>query len=400
MKPTFTNLLAFARARWHAIQRRAPAWIEPRILPALFRFRDVVQLLLKPRLVTRHFYASEREDAPGAIGVGLNPKAGVLPRLRAQWPSNQSANETPFWNVRAANFGKSVDLIAVEGPVLLIRTLPRQNALILPRLVWHTVDVTGEWENVCRRFHRSVRTNELRWVRKYEYRFEISRETRHMEHFFRRMYLPTMEARHRDNAKTQSYPRLLEMFENGLLLQVFNGNNWISGALCEIRSNGLHFCEVGVLDSDENLMKQGAMAAVYVGVIQWANRMGYRQVHLTTSAPFLADGIFRHKRRWGTRISLPVADQNRIWIRIRHYTPAAHLWVAANPMITVDEDGSMHGLVPLHRLEDWTPAQAIQWRKCFDLPGLTSIRLLPLDRFQETGVLSQVKMDARQPLHP
>ena len=136
------------------------------------------------------------------------------------------------------------------------------------------------------------------------------------------------------------------------------------------------------------------MAAAYVGVIYWANRLKFRRLHFSTSAPFLADGIFQHKRKWGTSISLPVADQQRIWIRIRRYTPAIHRWLKSNPMITVDEDGRMHGLVSLDCLDDWTDAQAFQWRKRFYMPGLTAIRVLPLDRFRETGVLSPVMVKA------
>ncbi len=64
-----------------------------------------------------------------------------------------------------------------------------------------------------------------------------------------------------------------------------------------------------------------------------------------------------------------------------------------NPMITVDEDGRLQALTALESLNHWTELEAIRWRKRFFMPGLNSIRVIPLDRFRETGVLSFVTME-------
>lgn len=394
MKSVFLRLFQTARTVWHSIQRGAPAWAEPKLLPALHQMKDAVRLLLKPTLVTRHFHESGDGDGPKAIGVGLTSFGGLLPRVLTQWPTERSGNEASFWRIRTIGLGESVDLVAVEGPLLLTKALPRRNTLMLPRCVWHTLEVTGAWEDVCRRFHQSIRKNELRLIRKHGYRFEMSRDAGHFEHFFERMYLPTVRSRHRGAAMPTNRAKAREFFEHGFLVRVLKDGTWIAGALCEERANGLQFCLVGLSGSGENLLRQGAMAATYLGVIYWANRLGFRRVHFSASKPFLGDGILQHKRKWGTSISLPVEDQFRIWIRIRRYTPEIHRLLTSNPMITVDNGGRLHGLVSLNCLDDWTKAQAIQWRRRFNMPGLTTIRVLPMDRFRETGVLSLVTVEA------
>jgi hypothetical protein len=385
--------LEITRSLWHKIQRGAPSWSESSLLPLLFQLKDMVRLLFRPMLTTNEFFGPDGADGPKAIGVGLTPLAGLCSALLMQWPFKRPSCSTPFWRVRAAGFKKSADLVAVEGSLLLINSLPRQNALILPRCVSHTLDVTGEWQDVCRRFHKSIRNNELRWVRKYGYRFEKSTTTDHFEHFYERMYLPTVNVRHGSAAALTSKAKAYELFENGFLLRVFKDRTWVAGALCELRASGLRLCELGVLESNDGLIKQGTMAATYVAAIQTANNLKCRQIDLTVSASLLFNGTFQHKRRWGTSVSLPVPYQQRIWIKIVRYTPAIHRLLVMNPMITVDENGHLQALVALESLDRWDAAEVVQWRKHFFTPGLSSIRVIPLDRFRETGVLSFVTID-------
>ena len=382
--------LEFARSRWHAIQRQAPPWSEASLLPLLFQLKDMMRLLFRPRLPTNEFFGADGADGPKAIGVSLTPIGGLHSELLAQWPSERATKDTPFWRVGAKGLKKSADLVVVEGPMLFIKTLPRHNALILPRSVAHTLDVTGGWQDVCRRFHKSVRTNELRRFRKYDYHFEKSTNTGHFEHFYESMYLPTMNRRHGSAAILASKTKAFEFFENGFLLRVFKSGSWVSGALCERRASGLRLCELGVLESNDALIHEGAMGAAYIGAIQAANSMKCHKINLTVTASLLSNSIFQHKRRWGTSVSLPVSDQQRIWIQIARYTPTIHQLLVMNPMITVDQDGRLQALAAIESLDQWTATEAERWRRQFFVPGLSSMKLLPLDRFRETGVLSFV----------
>lgn len=380
--------LEFARSRWHAIQRQAPPWFESSILPPLFQLKEMVRLLSRPRLPTNEFFGTDIADGPKAVGVRLTPIGGLHSELLAQWPSERPARTTPFWRAGAKGLNPSADLIAVEGPLLFIKTLPRHNALVLPRCVVHTLDVTGEWQQVRQRFHKSVRTNELRRIRKHGFHFEKSTNTAHFEHFYERMYLPTMHRRHGCAAILDSKATANEFFENGFLLRVFKGGMWVAGGLCERRASGLRLCELGVLESNDALVKEGALGAAYIGAIQAANSMKCRQINLTVTASLLSNSTFQHKRKWGTSVSLPAWDQQRIWIQIARYTPAIHRLLTTNPMITVDQDGQLQAVAAIESLDHWTAPTAERWRRQYYVPGLSSIRLLPLDRFRETGVLS------------
>jgi hypothetical protein len=378
--------LEIARSLWHSAQRRAPAWANASLLPLIFQFKDMVQLASRPMMPAQEFLGPDGADGPKA--VGLTPMAGIRNALLAEWPSIRPLRKIPFWSVGTQGFRKSADLVVVEGPLRLIKSLPRHNALILPRIVNHTLDVAGEWQDVCRRFHKSVRRNELRLIRKHGYRFEKSSSTGHFEHFYEEMYLPTVNARHGLAAAVSSKAKLREAFANGFLLRVLKGETYVAAALCEFRASELRLCEIGLLGSNTDLIKQGAMGAIYVGVIQAANNMKCRKADLTVSAPLLFDGLFRHKRRWGTSLSLSVSDQQRVWIQIARYTPAIHRLLMMNPMITVNEDGQLQALVALESIDHWTAAEAARWQEKFFMPGLSSIRVLPLDCFRETGVLS------------
>jgi hypothetical protein len=367
-------------------------------MPRLFQLKELALLLSRPRLSTLKFCGADGSAGPTAIGVGLTSSTfGMYADLLAEWPVRHPSSDIPFWSVGKAGVRESADVVVVEGPVPFIQSLPRHNSLILSRCVSHILDVTGDWEAVCRRFHRSVISHELRLFRKHDYRFEKSTQPEHFAHFYEQMYLPTMRRRHGSATILASPSQELEQFEHGFLMRVFKGGTWVAGALCELRASGLRLCELGILEANDELMKQGAMAASYVAAIRTAHELQCGQIDLTVSASLLTNGVFQHKRKWGTSLSLPVSDQRRIWINIARYTPATHRLLAGNPMITVNDDGQLQALVALESLAHWTAAEAARWQKCFKMPGLRSIRVLPLDRFRETGVLSFVTVDSQGP---
>jgi hypothetical protein len=312
----------------------------------------------------------------------------MLPRIRKFWPEEQRLRDTPFWRLASHVSFHSPDLLAVEAPLPLINTLPRQNVLLLPRFVEHSLDVTGEWQDVRRRIHPSTRSGKFRLVRKYGYWFDVSHEPADFQHFYDRMYLPTMDNRHGDEAPLLDISKAYSLFRNGFLSRVLQGTDWVAAGLCEQRKGAVRFCELGVLDADEELIGKGVMGAIYVGAIRAAHELPCRRLNMTTSSPFLTDGLFQHKRRWGTDLSLPVNEPHRTWVRVERYTPAIHQFLVENPVITVDRRGKLHGILSLESLDDWTAAEAHRWDKHFSVPGLSSIRILPLDHLRKTGQVS------------
>ncbi len=387
-----------ARSRWHAIQRRAPTWAQASLMPRLFQVKELASLLFRPKLPTMKFCRADGTVRLTALAVGLKPSTfGPYADLLAEWPERCQSNDTPFWSAGNAGVRESAEVVLVEGPQTFIQCLPRRNSLILSRCVSHLLDVTGDWEAVRRRFHRSIITNELRLFRKHDYRFEKSTQPEHFAHFYEQMYLPTMRRRHGSATILASHSQELEQFEHGFLMRVFKGGTWVAGALCELRASGLRLCELGVLAGNDELMKQGAMAASYVAAIRMAHELQCGQIDLTVSASLLTNGVFQHKRKWGTSLSLPVSDQRQIWLNIARYTPATHRLLAGNPMITVNDDGQLQALVALESLAHWTGTEVARWQKHFAMPGLRSIRVLPLDQFRETGVLSLVTVDSQKP---
>jgi hypothetical protein len=58
----------------------------------------------------------------------------------------------------------------------------------------------------------------------------------------------------------------------------------------------------GVLDGRTDLLRKGAVAALYVHAIQHARRQGCAKVFLGGSRPSLHDGLFRYKNKWGAAV--------------------------------------------------------------------------------------------------
>ena len=152
---------------------------------------------------------------------------------------------------------------------------------------------------------------------------------------------------------------------------------------------------MGTLNGDEQLIREGAMATCYYSWIHWAHRQGYEAVDcwgclspgakgvlcyhhgyeavdFWGSRPYMMD-LFSYKRKWGATVGVSPDMPQRIWLRIRHNTPAVCQFLKDNPCITLDDKGRLWGLVVADDLNNIDPGTKASWRKQYDTPGLNGL---------------------------
>jgi hypothetical protein len=244
----------------------------------------------------------------------------------------------------------------------------------MPEYVRHILDVRGEWRDVTRRFHRSIRKNELRWVRKYGYHYEVSRSPQHFEDFFQRMYLPTMKARHGKRSSPMLPGVARQYFRHGWLFRIMRNGDWVSGMVCHPRQDILVTNILGVQAADTQLIREGAISAAVFAAIQWANQHGFIAVNLLGSDPFLNAGSFQHKRKWGTMVRVPQHLHRQIWTRVQRHTPAVARFLKENPAVVVgEEDDRLHGLIFTDAPQTASAEMKALWEKHYATPGLSHL---------------------------
>ncbi|MDH4137809.1 MAG: hypothetical protein OEW09_14000, partial [Anaerolineae bacterium] len=137
----------------------------------------------------------------------------------------------------------------------------------------------------------------------------------------------------------------------------------------------------GVRNGDEQLVREGAYTARYYAAIQWANQNGCEGVNFLGSGPYLKGGLFQHKRNWGAAISISPYLHRLIWLRIQRSTPAVSQFLKAIPFVTVDKDGSLHGLIMVDDPHNVPAETRKEWEKRYATPGLSSLVIRSVSNF-------------------
>jgi hypothetical protein len=369
------------RAWWIKAQLNSPPLARRTLKPRLHEAKEIARLLIQPYLPVYHLQGEGQGGPLTVTYVGLTYAKRVLKSiLFKEGAVEQKIGQIPIWRCKELAASSSDDIIIVEAAKHLICKLPHQNAIVLPEFVYHVLDIQGGWEDVKSRFHKSVRY-ELRLTRKHDYQYEISYDNQDFEAFYRDMYLPTMKSRHGDLASPMSIYRAYEYFRHGFLFFVTRDGRRVCGSLCHVEQDVVHFIILGVLNADEQMMKEGAIGALNILRIQWANQQGYKAVNFLGSDPYLKSGMFQFKRKWGSTINVPSHSHRRIWIKVNHITLAVSQFLRENPLVVVDEDGELHGLIVVDDPCNITAETRYEWESRYVTPGLSDLIIRSVSDF-------------------
>ena len=362
-------------------------WVRLLIIPFLDTVREYAILLFRPYLAV---YRLKGQGKGGPVtltyavsGADSDFKSYLKNILfvEAEPVEEETVQNLPFWRLRKLIDDSTTDITFIGGGKSLIRRLPSRKAIIMPRSVDQILNIKGEWKDVLARFHTTVRRNELRLIRKYGYETEISDKDTDFEMFFYAMYLPSMKERHGYQAHLKSYAVAYQRFKRGLLFLTKQGDTYVSGGLCDTRSEPgiVHFLLTGVMNANQQLIKVGAQSALYYAIAQWAYDHNYEAVDFEAAEPFLKKGILQHKRKWGMAARIPPNAYKQLWLKIQRHTPAVDQFLKDNPCIMINERGDLQGLFFADD-PDQVPAETkAEWDKLCAMPGLNGYRICSVE---------------------
>lgn len=358
---------------WMEAQLGAPPFVERAVLRRLHEAKEIARLLAKPYLT---LYQWEGQNEGGGVTVTYAGLGYAGPTIKSllftEDPSQEEIGRASVWRLSELVNAPTSDITIVESSKYLIRKLPKENAVILPFRLQFVLDVQGEWEEVEQRFRRDARRNDMRKAQKYGYEYEISHSGTDLEMFYRDMYLPTMEKRHGELAALLPRREAYQLLRHGWLFLTKRDGVYVAGGLCHTQRGILEFKEMGVLDGDEQLMREGAVGAMNYLRIRWAHQEGFKGVNLGECWPYLS-GIFQSKRKWGAVVSIPSHEHKRIWIGIHRNTPAVSHFLKSNPCVIVDSKGELHGLIVTCDPDNVPSQSEAMWRKLYETPGLSGL---------------------------
>ena len=96
--------------------------------------------------------------------------------------------------------------------------------------------------------------------------------------------------------------QLRRKFRRGGLIWLRRGDHRIAAALFEREGEVFRGVALGTAGGDLTLMKQGALAALYIFEIRCAQKGGCASIEFGGTPPILNDGLLRFKRKWGVQL--------------------------------------------------------------------------------------------------
>jgi hypothetical protein len=363
----------FIQSLWIGAQLSAPPFVQRAVIPRLHEAKELVRLLVPPYLP---YHQLRGQGQGGPLTVTFVGSEFARPRLETllfvDKPEEENRGRIPVWRCGEQVGRFSTDMVIVGAARHLVRSLPRQYAIVLPEFVHHTLDVKGDWQDVCNRFHKTIRKNELRWIRKYSYDYVLSHRDQDFHEFYDQMYVPSMNARHGELASPMSIGVAFQYFRHGWLFQVKRQDKWVSGVVCQPQQHLLNARILGVRNADPELIHQGAISAIYYAAIHWANQHGYEAVNFLGTDPYLRLGLFQQKRKWGASLSIPATLHRQIWIGIQRITPAVSQFLKENPFV-IEENGKLQGLVIVDDPHQVSAEAGQEWQNLYVTPGLSQL---------------------------
>ncbi len=140
--------------------------------------------------------------------------------------------------------------------------------------------------------------SDFRRVKKHGYESNISSTAADFDLFYDHFYKPYLLRRHVVAAPTAPRWMLRLVFRFGWIQWVTQQGERVAGDLVIRQGSDYTPLVTGVRDGRQDLLRQGALAAVYVYALRHAQRLGCTRLLLGGSQPALRDGVLRYKSKW------------------------------------------------------------------------------------------------------
>jgi hypothetical protein len=246
----------------------------------------------------------------------------------------RSLGRRSLWNIPSLDRSR-VNMTLIEADECYAPFLTRQGFFAVPEWVLFTMDTSMPLEEILNRA-RKYHANNLRLIRKHQYTYEAVQDVEKLRLFYNKMYLPYIEARFGQTTELASFEFMEAVLQRGELLLIKRGREYVSGMLIHSVPSTPLMCYLGVKNGDKAYVKEGAVSALYLYSISWAKERDYRRLDYGHCRPFLTDGLFWHKKKWGMRMRRSWRKYRTVYISFGTPHEDIDAFLIKNPMVTVD----------------------------------------------------------------
>jgi len=241
---------------------------------------------------------------------------------------------------------KRADVTIIKTDRFFSRYLQKKGFIIIPSWVNLKLDISKPLEDIVKNFKKSAK-EDVNKVKKFNYTYKLTKSEKEFDQFYNEIRNPYFSKRVGDQAipGTTSYFELKNAFKKGSLLLVKDGKQTISGfvVIQYKHSASPHFMGIKM----ENKLYKTAGSALFYFFIKWAKEKDIPLLIFGLTRPFLNDGPFRFKRKWGMAASIDKRFFDMFAIKINNScNEATESFFENNPFFYI-KDNKLYGFIYL-----------------------------------------------------
>lgn len=288
-----------------------------------------------------------------------------------------------------------MDLRIAELDTWLARIVRKRFRCYVPCWIGGEIDLV----EAVRHIRASKNAKEdLRRIRRDGITYEIARGTAAFDKFYIEMYRPYIAAVYGERTFAMSHDEMLGQVARSELFLVKRGDEPVAGLIVIYEARGPRAWSLGVKNGDRALVKAGVLRALDYLLVFYLAESGHARVHMGASRPFLKDGVLRHKRRIGLRISDNTPRGFALQPTAR--SCGARAFMTHNPFV-FQRNGRYVGAIFSGDALPPPAEQLAQDLREYGIPGMHRLVLFDADDYAEIGsVLMAPPLNARSKPSP
>jgi len=226
------------------------------------------------------------------------------------------------------------DLVIVRADKISIARSFQGDYFRVPEWVRCVLPVPDRLEDL-KSLNHSVK-DEFRQIRRWKLSWRFSTSEADLERFYKQYYTTYTRIRYGPEAYCRGLSFLRRRFAQGCIVWVESEGRQVAGAFVQKGGSKLSLWALGIHPDELHWLKQGAMAALYMGSINVAQIQGCKELDFRGTRPSLDDGLLKYKLKWGGRVA-PFPEQ--LYEYLVGFSDQAEHLLRHTPLITTCGDG-------------------------------------------------------------
>lgn len=195
--------------------------------------------------------------------------------------------------------------------------------LELPDWLNMVVPVNDDWESIVKRFRRTTRNNDLRLIRRNQYRCEPTNDPDVIKNFYDDFYLPFVTHRHAGDLILSTRKHIEKRAQQGTILQVVGDDGPVAAGVVYPENGVLYFLWTGMPATCIENPPEAAISALSLFCLRYAFDHSLESVDFTGTRALPKDGVFQSKRKWGAILEDSFSPSSILFKPANHNLKAA-----------------------------------------------------------------------------